>query len=169
MDSQLTFCRGAVTSLLAVLLLAPGAFAQAEPGVTLLGGASSYDLSGTGTSWVVGVEGDVSPLRHLGVAPAVRLFRYETQGGEEASFLFPELMVRFQLPVDRFHPYLGGGIGAGVAVEGPEQDDLTLHAALGTFVRLDTSWALRPEFRVRSVDPWTGTTGDFTLGVTYRP
>ena len=169
MDSQHTSCRGAVAALLAVLLLAPGAFAQADPGVTLLGGVSSYDLSGTGTTWVAGVEGDVSPLRHLGVAPAVLLFRYETQGGDNASFLFPELTVRFQVPVDRFRPYLGAGLGAGLAVEGPEQDDLTLHAALGTFVRLAPSWALRPEFRVRSVDPWTGTTGDFTLGVTYRP
>lgn len=164
-----TRTRTLLASLVLVLTAAGPAAAQGGPGLTLAGGASGYDLSGTGTTFVLGASLDV-PLGAAVVLDAGgRFLRYEAQSGRHVSFLLPEAGLQAQLPLGPVRPYLGGGVGRTLVVEGPGRDELTLHAALGARIDLPGSWSLRPEFRVRSIDPWAGSTGDFTLGFTYRP
>lgn len=147
-------------------MTASSLLAQEGPGVTVLGGAAGYDLSGDGTSWVAGAAMELVPASPLVVEPGVRLFRYEPQFASEITYLFPELSVQAQLPLGWIRPYLGGGAGGAFVVEGRGSDELTVHGAFGARIRLDRRWSVRPEFRIRSVNPWVGSVGDFTLGIT---
>ena len=60
---------------------------------------------------------------------------------------------------------LGLGAGWAIGLEDRTGDDLTVWAALGADFPLGADWSIRPEVRVRSVDPWVGTIADFALGV----
>jgi len=142
--------------------------AQGGPALTVVGGAAGYDLSGDGTSWVAGAALEFVPASAIVIEPGARVFRYGPQFGPEVTYLLPEMSVQAQLPLGAIRPYLGGGAGGAFVVEGDASDELTLHAAVGARVRVDGRWSIRPELRLRSVDPWAGTLGDFTLGVTRR-
>lgn len=156
----------------AVLLLARAsadAGAQERTALTVSGGPAPYDLSGTGTAWVVGAEVSRALAgRMLWVEAGTRLFSYQSQGESTITHLFPEAGLRLQLPVGPIRPYVGAGAGASAVVQGPGETELTLHALLGLRIAANPNWHLRPEMRVRSVDPWTGTVADFSLGVGYR-
>lgn len=65
------------------------------------------------------------------------------------------------------NPYIGAGGGAAAVVAGRGDGAVTLHGTAGARIRLPGRWSLRPEVRLRSVDPFTGSTGDLTLGVRY--
>lgn len=151
-------------------LLAPGDVgAQGRTAFTLSGGAAPYDLSGTGTSWVAGAEVARPLAGSVLVAEAgTRLFSYRSQGGSTVTHLFPEAGLRLHVPMDPLRPYVGAGAGGSLVVEGRADAELTLHAVLGLRIRANPNWHLRPEMRIRSVDPWTGTVADFTVGVGYR-
>lgn len=141
--------------------------AQSRPALTVSGGASPYDLSGTGSGLLLGAGVDFRPAGPLVVEPGVRFFRYTAQGGADVSFLMPELSLQLQVRLGSVRPYLGAGAGSALVVEGPGDGELTLHGALGARIPLEGRWSLRPEFRVRSVDPFVGSMGDVSLGVRY--
>lgn len=161
-----------VTAALLVLVgaLSPRPLAgQADLGFAVSAGVGAYDLSGDGTEAVVGGGLEVGLGSVLLIEPALRYFRYESQFDEDIAFLLPEVSVQARLPLRAVEPYLGVGVGSAIVVEGDDDGEATLHAAAGARVPVADRWTLRPELRLRSVDPWTGTIGDFTLGIVYRP
>ena len=152
-------------------LLAPAFTAAQEARPVTLGlaaGPSSYDLSGTGTSFAVAGQVAWEPLPALVLEPGVTFFSYEPQFEDRVSYLFPELSVQVQLPNGRVRPFLGVGGGGGFVVSGPGETAGTLHAVGGIRVQLDPKWSARGELRVRSVDPWVGNTADIMFGVGRR-
>jgi hypothetical protein len=157
----------------ALLLLATGPLAAQQGGgppseTALLAGPSSYDLSGTGTSFAANLSSTVRLAgRVLLFSPNFGYFTYRTQFGNRRHFLFPEAGLQLQVPMGRFRPYLGAGAGAGIDTRGgPSQLDFTLHAAAGFRLRVRSDWGVRGEVRVRPVDPFHGHTADFGLGIT---
>lgn len=171
-----------IAPLLLVLATATAARAQLHPGLTVSAGAAPYDLSGTGTGVVVGLGADGELSRHLILEAGLRYFSYTPQFGpviagstvigppaerEDVGILFPELSVQLQLPLGTVNPYLGAGAGGAAVVEGSGESKVALHGTAGARIGLAGRWSLRPELRVRSVDPFTGSMGDLTLGVRY--
>jgi len=131
------------------------------------GGYSSYDLSGTGSTFVISARLDHRLLSAIVTEVAVTYFQYDPQlsSGQTDRLLFPELSLQAQLPLGPVYPYIGGGIGFAQVLSGPESRVLTLHAATGLRVRIGDRWGIRGELRPRAVDPWGAVTADFTLGV----
>ncbi len=159
----------AVVLLTAILLAAPGpAAAQRSPALTVGGGLAPYDLSGVGTGWVAAAELS-APVGGLSLAEVgSRILRYEPEAGRHVTHVFPSAALYFDAGGRDFRVYAGGGFGLSFVPEGRGDTDLTLHAGGGFRIRIRPRWLVRPEIRVRSVDPWTGTTGEFTVGMTYR-
>ncbi|MEQ9398798.1 MAG: hypothetical protein RJQ04_06475 [Longimicrobiales bacterium] len=154
---------------MAVGLLAaagPGAGAVAAQSVTLAAGASSYDLAGTGTSWVASARVDGALAPTLRWQAGVGLFRYGSQADRKVTLIMPEAGVEWHPPLPMVPLYLGAGVGYAAQSAGQE-DDPTLYAALGLDARVAPMISLRPELRVRAVDPWVGTLADFSLGVRF--
>lgn len=151
---------------LAFMLLVPSAVA-AQSGLTLSGGPASWDLSGTGTGSTLAFRWDRRLADPTGLGPVsleagLGWFQDGQVGQGAVDLLLPEAGLRIGLPGP-----LAVGLGAGWAIglEDRSGDDLTLWAALGADVDIATDWSLRPEVRVRSVDPWVGTIADFALGL----
>lgn len=159
---------------LAVMLVAftEAAAAQAPAAksleVSVAGGPSDYDLSGTGTALAVGAQLPWRPGRPFVVEPGVMFFTYSSQFETRISYLMPEVSVQVQAELKRVRPFAGVGAGAAFRISGPNETELTLHATAGMRVELSRAWGLRGELRVRSVDPWVGTTADFLFGVGRR-
>lgn len=158
----------AILVLLGALSLRPLA-GQSDLGFGFAAGVGAYDLSGDGTEAVLGGGLEVGLGSVVLIEPGLRYFRYETQFDEDVGFLLPEVSVQARLPLRIVEPYLGVGVGTAIVVEGDDDGEATLHAAAGARLPVADRWTLRPEVRLRSVDPWVGTIGDFTLGIVYRP
>lgn len=157
-----------VAAVAFVVFAAADATAQRTTALTVGGGLAPYDISGVGTSWVAGAEVS-TPVGSLFLAEiGTRLFRYESQREEYITHLFPSAGLYLDAGGRDFRVYSGGGVGMSVVTEGRGDTDLTLHAAAGFRIRIRPRWLVRPEIRVRSIDPWVGTTGEFTVGLTYR-
>lgn len=139
------------------------------PALYLGGGASSYDLSGTGTAPVGSLLFAVPVSRMFVVEPAVGYLTYDAQVGVRVHHVTPEIQLQVQRPGERVRPYLGVGVGLSWGiVEGEDATDGTLSGAAGVRVRAGSAWILRGELRVRAIDPWVGTTADWTVGAGYR-
>lgn len=151
---------------LVIFLWMPSALA-AQSGLTLSGGPASWDLSGTGTGSTVAVRWDRQLADPTGLGPVsleagLGWFQDGQVGQGAVDLLLPETGLRIELA----GPFaLGLGAGWAIGLEDRSGDDLTLWAALGADVAVARDWSLRPEVRVRSVDPWVGTIADFALGV----
>jgi hypothetical protein len=136
--------------------------------VTAVGGVTQWDLSGTGSSLILGARLD----RQLGVPwllgeASLVTFRPQEQGGE-STYLIPEAQVQLQVP-RAIAPYLGAGIGTFTRVSGNRgrQSELTTSGAVG--VRL---WGLIPravvrgELRVRGIgERFTASAAEWTGGI----
>ena len=139
----------------------------AQSGLALYGGPASWDLSGVGTGTTVAVRWDrvvahPSILAPLSLEAGLGWFQDGQTGQGAVDLLLPEVGLRAGLP----GPFdVGLGAGLAVGLEDRSGDDLTLWAALAANVGLGTDWSLRPELRVRSVDPWVGTIADYAVGV----
>lgn len=145
--------------------------AAAEPGTrsfSIAGGRAPYDLSGTGTASLVGFAVELPVNRTFIVEPGMRYFRYRTQGNEGVSYFLPEVSLQAQTFVGALRPYLGVGVGAALLTGGYDSSDLTTHAALGVRMPFSERGVARLEMRARSIDPFTGSTADVTLGLGWR-
>lgn len=153
-----------------VMLGAPAAVA-AQTEVALMAGASEYDLSGVSTSpiYAVRVSGALHP--NLLVEGGVSYIGTEQQFGEAALFI-PELQAQLQGTWGRFRPYLG--LGAGVAIERPDEDtgvegevDFSPSAALGVRLDLTPGVGLRIDGRLHGIEAdFTGTVSALTAAIT---
>jgi hypothetical protein len=130
---------------------------------SVLVGPSSYDLSGTGTTFAVAGQVAYSPVRALYVEGGITYFEYTTQGNRRDRFAFPEISIQGAIPLGPVSPYVGVGGGFTIA-----HVLLTLHAVGGVRVRAGSRWGMRGELRVRAVDPWGASTADFMFGASRR-
>ncbi len=138
-----------------------------RPALGVAAGPASYDLSGTGTSFVIAVNAEYSPLKPVIWEARLVYFQYKSQADINYRILMPEIGVQVFIPVGSVQPYLGVGAGISTVVSGPKDTELTLHTAFGLRVIASRNFGLRGEIRIRSVDPWSGTIADFTGGLTY--
>lgn len=136
----------------------------AQTRLTVQAGPAQYDLSGTGWSGIFGV--------HLErrVAPGVRIeagsgmFWYSTQGDSRVVMLLPEVGVALQAP-NPLPIYVAAGLGHSLTLSGTQSDELTLFAAFGLSFEALGGWIVRPEVRLRIIDPWVGGVGGYTIGI----
>ncbi|MEZ4422519.1 MAG: hypothetical protein R3E98_03860 [Gemmatimonadota bacterium] len=151
---------GLATAALLGIVAAPLA---AQTGVTLSGAVVPYDLSGTGVSASGALRVDVPVRRMLFVQAGAAYFNYETQADERVGLLIPEVGVVVRpstLPL-----YVAGGLGYAVGVRGNAGDDPTLWAAVGLQYGVADGWTVRPEARIRVVDPWVGSMVELSVGL----
>lgn len=128
-------------------------------------GAASYDLSGTGTSWVGGIRYGYPLATRLHLEAGASVFGYESQSDDTRVFLLPELGVGTHFPLGRATLRVGVGGGMSVTVRGEEDSEPTLFAALAVDLPAAGAVRLSPGVRYRAVDPWAGTIFEYTLGV----
>ncbi len=150
------------------ILVPPAGRAQSGDIAEIVAGASAYDLSGTGTSAFYAARVLVSLHDYVAVEPALEYFGYEAQSGDRVHYLLPELQLQARVPLARgaVIPYVGVGPGFAVPLtSGSGETESTLSAALGARIRLSPTVGILGEARLRSVRPWTGSVGDFGLGV----
>jgi hypothetical protein len=119
--------------------------------VALLAGPVSYDLSGTGWSWSAAIRADYPVARALGFEGGLTYFRYQTQFSAHEAFLFPEVGVHLGLPTKSVRPYLLGGLGIALAIEGAGDTEITGHAGLGIRTALPGPYGARVEARFRNI------------------
>ena len=137
----------------------------AQRAVAVLAGVSQYDLSGTGTTPFGAVRFDLPVARAIIVEPGLTLLPYEPQFGERVTHILPEVQLQVQRAASVFRPYLGAGLGASWAVRsGEDEVDFTLAGSGGVRLVTQSAWVLRAELRVRVIDPWVGTTADWSIG-----
>ena len=154
-----------ILSLLA-LLVVPTRTARGQ--LYLGAGYSSYDLSGTGSTWVAAARYTSRISGPLHTEIGATLFGYNTQFGEATTYLFPEASLVLKPARGSIRPFLAAGAGILVAFAGPGGGELTLHGAGGLDLPVNERWGIRGEFRVRAVDPFGGVTADLTFGPTIH-
>ena len=143
---------------------ASGQVATPLPTVELsfLLGPSEYDLSGVGTTFVVGSGIAYRPMPALYLEASVNYFQY---GTFQYRFLFPEISIQAGIPLGRVFPYIGGGVGLSLPLNRSVQIDQTLHVAGGLRVKATRVWGVRGELRIRAINPFAGNTADFVFGM----
>lgn len=146
------------------------AFAQHTTSLAIGGGAMNFDLSGTGTTpaFTARVSRDLGA--HFVVEGSVLIAMPEQQFGP-STVIAPELQLQYHLPVGRFTPYLGAGIGAFRESADAIETDWTpaVSFAGGTRVALNARAGLFGEMRVRGVEwDFAGSTVDITGGLVIR-
>jgi hypothetical protein len=163
-------CFGITLQAMAQRNRAPGSSLpeRNRPAVSVLAGASPYDLSGTGTAIFGSLRYDVPWGRLVIIEPGLTVLRYENQFDENITYLLPEVSAHVQVPSGPVRPYLGGGLGFTEFLSGRGGSELTLHAAAGVRVLLTDNWGIRGEARLRSIDPFVGNTFDLGLGFIRR-
>ncbi|NNM32566.1 MAG: hypothetical protein HKO53_05850 [Gemmatimonadetes bacterium] len=144
-----------------VLTMPAGLLGQAS--LTISGGPAFYDLSGTGTSAVAALRLDVPARGPVSVQVGPSFFWYTSQGGQTTAMLIPEVGLEVRVP--RTPAYLVAGGGHTWGMRGDSEDDVVLFAGLGVKIQDRGGWSLRPQVRVHAVDPWTGSIGEFSLGL----
>ena len=154
----------AAAFLLPFILMSPSILiGQSSFNVGLIGGVSQYDLSGTGTTGFGGIRVDIVPsTEFLVLEVGLHYFSYHAPLASRQTLWFPEASIQIQMPGRIVRPYIGAGAGYAF---GSGESVPTLAASLGSRFRLSYQWLLRGELRVRSVDPWIGTTADWGLGI----
>jgi hypothetical protein len=133
-----------------------------RPELSLLLGPAPYDLGGTGTGGAgrLGVSWGLAD--RVVLEPSLGVF-----AASGNNMFLPEVSLELAAGRGRFRPYLGAGAGAAWAFDGNGSAwRATLHAMVGARVGFPGGWGLRAELRARTVDPWTGETVDFGVGVT---
>ena len=161
---------GAVVATGLILIAAPApARAQDVRGiVTLAAGAANYDLSGVGWAPVVAARVGLAFGPWLVLEPAIAWLRYEAQDDEDITLLFPEVQLQLEVLHGSARPYLGAGAGwARADGPGTSSSDLTLSLSAGIRTRLNDTVGFVGEMRIRSIDPFAGTTADLTAGLTF--
>jgi hypothetical protein len=127
-----------VLCLLMAATASVAARGAAQTRLVVSGGPAEYDLSGTGWSGTVGAHLEL-PIRDWARAElGSGAFWYRTQGDTRVVMLLPEVGAAFQAP-----------------------------PAFLSFAPTE-AWTIRPEMRVRAIDPFVGVIAGYTLGVSLR-
>lgn len=148
------------TTLLAGIALAAPAVVRAQVTpqwydghVSLSGGVSLFNRSGTGTMAIFALRADMPIYPNLLVDAGLS---YGRRGSDPdfGDVFIPDLQVQLQGLSEHFNPYVG--MGAGITVErrdGPPEDDLSFapSASAGLRVAIADGVGLRVEGRVHGV------------------
>jgi hypothetical protein len=147
----------------------PSAPAPWRYGASLVAGVSQYDLSGTGTTAVLGMRLDAELRRWLVAEAALGFFRPEEQVGERMRYTLPEAQLQVQWPGRVVRPYLGAG-GGYLLADGSRGRQGTASASGGARVALPGARVdARGELRVRGVGSrFSGAAAEWVVGLGYR-
>ena len=153
---------------LTLALFIPNAMLPAQTTLGVSAGVATYDLSGTGNTRVYSawLGTPIAGSRYVSTELGVATFNYRTQGNTRRTHWLPEAMLQAELPLRRIQPYLGAGLGA--SLTSGSSAVATVSGALGARALFGTNWIGRGELRVRVIDPWVGTTADWTIGIGRR-
>lgn len=154
----------AVVAGIALGIGAPGVREAGAQELALAGGAATYDLSGVGTSWSAAARYAHPVGPRLAMEVGVGVFGY----GGDRFFLLPELGAAASIPAGPLSLRLSLGGGLFAPLEGRDETEPTLFAALDADLPASGRVSLRPGVRYRAVDPWAGTIFEFNLGVRIR-
>lgn len=135
----------------------------------LVAGVSQFDLSGTGTTGLLGARLEVEVLRWLVAEGALGVFQPREQFGGRAVYTVPEAQLQVQFPGRRARPYLGAG-GGYVVASGGRGTRGTASGSVGLRFALPIAPVdARAELRVRGIGKsFGGSTPEWTLGIGYR-
>ncbi len=166
------FSRLAATLLLSAIVTLPTHRAAAQlpiPSLSIVGGVSRYNLSGTGTAPFGAVRLDI-PLLFVIAEGSLGVLR---TNGDVASrtYVIPEVQLQWQLLPFLVKPYvgLGGGLFRTVSGGGTNASDITASASAGVRLGIPLIGAgLRAEVRVRGIgSSFSGRATEWTLGVSW--
>lgn len=165
-----SFSSAAAAAAVLLFAIRPAARAQLPvPSVSLAGGVSHYNLSGTsGTSALGAIRLDV-PVLIAVVEGSVAVFR-PREAGVTHTYVIPEAQLQWQLFPAVVRPYigLGGGLIKSVGSSSISRSDLTLSAAAGVRVGIPlTPLGVRGEVRLRSIGGFSDHAAEFTLGASW--
>jgi hypothetical protein len=160
-------------ALLAVALLvvpAPRAAAQLPiPSLSVVGGVSQFDLSGTGTAPIGAIRLDV-PLIFVVAEGSFGVMRAKEDAGTR-TYVIPEAQLQWQLFPLLVKPYvgLGGGLFRAVSGPGDHSSRVTGSASVGIRAGVPLIGAgLRAELRVRGIGSnFSGSAAEWTVGVSF--
>ena len=170
--------RLAATLLLSAIVTLPTHRAAAQlpiPSLSIVGGVSRYNLSGTGTAPFGAVRLDI-PLLFVIAEGSLGVLR---TNGDVASrtYVIPEVQLQWQLLPFLVKPYvgLGGGLfrtvsGTGTGTgTGSSASEITASASAGVRLGIPLIGAgLRAEVRIRGIgSSFSGRATEWTLGVSW--
>jgi hypothetical protein len=139
------------------------------PSVSVMGGVSHYNLSGSGTAPFGALRVDV-PLLIAVAEGSLGVFRPD-ENGVTHTYLIPEAQVQWQLLPLLVKPYIGVGGGWFRAMSGPDprRNDFTISASAGVRVGIPlTGIGVRAEARVRGIgSSFAAHATELTLGASW--
>ena len=143
---------------------------ECRNGVGFVSGVSQFDLSGTGTTTIVGIRFDRSIRRWLIAEGALSFINPREQSFERSTYAIPELQLQAQWAAPRFlRPYVGVGGGWLIGTEGQGRRGTASTAVGLRYVGQASPFGARAELRVRGVGQLFGSSAaEWTLGGTYR-
>lgn len=168
--------RGLILAAVVALTLPAAAAGQHDRAhASLMFGVTEYDLSGVNTSPIYAVRVAGPLRRNLLIEGSLGYVRTDQQGGETDLFL-PEVQAQLQGNWDRFSPYIG--LGAGVAIDKPRDDDPVFDPetdvdfapafSAGVKVRVARGVGVRVDGRIHGIEAdFVGTVSALTGGLTY--
>ena len=143
---------------------------QAQPlryAAGLVAGATQFDLSGTGTTAIVGARIEDVLNRWFVAEGAFGFFSPTEQFGSRRWYGIPEAQMQLQFPLGAVRPYLGVGGGWVTSSRGTRG---TASGSGGLRAQLPgTNLDARAELRVRGIGRSFGAaTAEWTLGLSHR-
>ena len=171
----MTHLRRPVAAAAIALIMGTVAHAQVDTplprphvNLTAVAGMSQWDLSGTGSSLLLGVRADMQlGLPWLLGEASIATMRPNEQSGAR-TYVIPEAQLQIQKP-GRFAPYLGGGVGSfrRVAGEPGPSGRITMSAAAGFRLwGVMPGAVLRGELRLRGIgSEFTASAAEWTGGI----
>ena len=158
-----------IIAALAVAAATASAASAQETTLEVVAAASQYDLSGTGTERYVAIRGTAPFISIFRIEAGVGYMNYRSQGNDRIHIVLPEAQAQLDLLHGSIKPYVGAGVGVALSrAEGETDFDQTLSAAFGARIDIGNGWFSGAELRVRSIDPWVGSTGDWGIRLGRR-
>ncbi|MGH2392720.1 MAG: hypothetical protein ACRDGH_04365, partial [Candidatus Limnocylindria bacterium] len=100
--------------------------------LVIVGGASQYDLSGTGWGPFLAGRASIPWTGPVVLEPGLEVFTYESQFDERHTLLLPVVQLQLARREGRLRPY--GGVGGGIMIDFSDSGthgDWTLSASAG--------------------------------------
>jgi hypothetical protein len=137
-------------------------------------GLSSYDIPdlGRGSAFIVLAGRDWTINRYLAIGVALPTFfdwhSFELIPGQTVTethmSILPEATFQYSPSQKTVRPFVGAGVGFAIQVGGRGPAGPTIHAVGGLQIDISSSWSMRTEGRLRSVD-LQGHTLDLLIGL----
>jgi hypothetical protein len=137
-------------------------------------GLSSYDIAdlGRGSAFIVLAGRDWTINRYLVIGVALPTFfdwhSFEFISGQTVTethmSILPEATLQYSPAQKPVRPFVGGGLGLAIKLGGRGPAGPTIHAVGGLQIDISSSWSIRTEGRLRSVD-LKGHTLDVLVGL----